>query len=828
MTTQTRGRHRSAAHPRAARRGPSPRRRGVPWLAGIFLLTLAFVLAGIWLPRGRNVTSNGPAADAQLLLREVVAAYRNLKTYRDSTRVIVRLPVGGEWVEEVVDWQVQFERPNRLRLDIQRPATRMRIFLASDGAHLCARIVDPSTNDFDQQFVELPAPQRMDVSQLYAATEYADLSRPRELFSLLMSLPTQLQISQLSLLLDESPLGALLTQAKSHELLGADAVSGFPCEKLAIDVAAGRFVLWIDRGSRLLRRLDFPVPASESPPHAQLTCLFTDIDTSTALADAEFALSPPPTARRVRHFVLPPMDDPPRTLNTAIKPFSLTWLLGGSLESARWRGKVAVLCWFDTHPDSAAAIAELQAVHEHFEQDPRVEVVAICTAPRSALSNESLAGKMTAWQATLPVARDLEAVGRDLFGIESTPTLVVIDGEGVVQLQEVGVTSELHEQLPIVLEKLLAGEPLAADYLAFLANRKSEYDRVVAAAGTEPATNELSVPASKIAPAAMPAALKLTTVWRNERLKSAGNLVALVDHDKNVHLFVLDAGDVVELDGAGKEIARHAFANTVANSVTRITMVAPEGQDRRFALWSVLGSQVHLYDGSWQPIGSYPPGSQQQPEIQDVQFADLDEDGLPEMYVGFASAAGLHRVSASGATVWSNRTVGDVLSVTSSVDKSNRRFLLVTNEAGQVIPLDRDGQAQRPLDTSTIGMHHLFSNGPTDPLSHFLGLSYLPNGSLMAVGLSPAMKPEWDYRLPTGVFRTQLQFVASQRLWGHRPQWVLAAADGSIHFLSEDGSFRDVFRLGEELTGFAVYPIQGAAVLVLASPSGVQALQVEQ
>ncbi len=405
MTTQTRRRRRSSPPPRARQPQLPPRRRHAAWQAAAVLAVLACVIAGSWLARDGQPPTGGSATDAQMLLREVAAAYRNLKTYRDSTRVLVKLPIGEEWVEEWVDWQVRFERPNRLRLDIQRPATGVRIELASDGNFVRARIVDPSTNDFDHQFVERPAPPRLDVPQLYAATEYADLSRPRELFSLLMSLPTQLQISQLSLLLDESPLGLLLTQAESHELLGQDVMAGVTCEKLAIDVASGRFVLWIDVRSHLLRRIDFPVPATAGGRQPQLTCLFTEVETEAPSASASFALSPGSNARLVRQFVLPPMDDPPQALNQETKPFSLTQLGGGILESARWRGKVAVLCWFDASPASAAVISELQAVHDRFARDPQVEVFAVCTEPGSALSNESLAAKMAAWQATLPVAQ---------------------------------------------------------------------------------------------------------------------------------------------------------------------------------------------------------------------------------------------------------------------------------------------------------------------------------------------------------------------------------------------------------------------------------------
>jgi hypothetical protein len=69
--------------------------------------------------------------------------------------------------------------------------------------------------------------------------------------------------------------------------------------------------------------------------------------------------------------------------------------------------------------------------------------------------------------------------------------------------------------------------------------------------------------------------------------------------------------------------------------------------------------------------------------------------------------------------------------------------------------------------------------------------------------------------------------VAGKLTSAPRGQWVLPSADGSIHILSDEGKLIDQFNYGSALTGIAVTTIDGKPALLVATPTGIDAWQVE-
>jgi hypothetical protein len=62
-------------------------------------------------------------------------------------------------------------------------------------------------------------------------------------------------------------------------------------------------------------------------------------------------------------------------------------------------------------------------------------------------------------------------------------------------------------------------------------------------------------------------------------------------------------------------------------------------------------------------------------------------------------------------------------------------------------------------------------------------------------------------------------------------QWLLPAADGSIHIISADGKLLDRFNYGATLSGLATTQINGRPVVLISSFKGteprLEALQIE-
>jgi hypothetical protein len=101
-------------------------------------------------------------------------------------------------------------------------------------------------------------------------------------------------------------------------------------------------------------------------------------------------------------------------------------------------------------------------------------------------------------------------------------------------------------------------------------------------------------------------------------------------------------------------------------------------------------------------------------------------------------------------------------------------------------------------------------------------------GSYVAVGLDISGKELWTYELPKGHPQVPIDAVVPGSVTpSGPPQWLLPAADGSIHILAADGKLFDRFNYGSPLSGLATTRLDGRPVLLIASPQGVDALRVE-
>jgi hypothetical protein len=68
---------------------------------------------------------------------------------------------------------------------------------------------------------------------------------------------------------------------------------------------------------------------------------------------------------------------------------------------------------------------------------------------------------------------------------------------------------------------------------------------------------------------------------------------------------------------------------------------------------------------------------------------------------------------------------------------------------------------------------------------------------------------------------------AGQVLSAGPKQWLVAACDGSIHFLSADGKPIDHFNYGAALSGLAAVRIDGKPTLLVATPEGLDGWEVQ-
>jgi hypothetical protein len=280
--------------------------------------------------------------------------------------------------------------------------------------------------------------------------------------------------------------------------------------------------------------------------------------------------------------------------------------------------------------------------------------------------------------------------------------------------------------------------------------------------------------------------------------------------------------------------AHRDLPSPAAASVLR-TAVDGEGK-RHFLAFErpPLGKQLFLLDDQWKLQLTYPDDEQTSDGLADAQLCDLDGDGMLEICVGFQGSVGAQGIDLAGSRLWSNRLFRPVLSLVETTANSvGYRKLLATGQTGKILRLNQFGNHDPEIEVAGRDILHLHAaRFPAREFALYLGLVPLGERRQEAVALGEKFDEQWSYKLPEGLFRGPIEFVASGQLLNDAAksggEWIFAAADGSVHIVSDDGDFNDYFQSGESLTGIAATRLSGAGVLILSSENGVTAWKVER
>lgn len=762
---------------------------------------------------GKETESPGATLSTLEILQAMVKTYRGAESYQDQGVVTLSYRYANESRRDVSQAAVTWSKPGRLGV------RAYQLSLAIDGNRLRAVITDESTGNMDNQLLVRPAGKGISLADLYADPMVRDV-----LVGGRGGQPVQLE-----LLMQENPLAGFLAKEVTRETLPAADVEGHACHRVAVTTVDGRYELWVDQKNFLLRRLAYPVVsfagdmlADPQVKDVQLVAELRSAELNPQLGAGEFTLRVADDARQVERFVTPPQPLPTDLYGKRVGIFQFKGLDDSTISREELTGKVTVLMWFVNHEANRSTVVQLDQVASQFKDDPRVAVYAVCTEPADVPDKEIQALEKD-WKLELPVMRDLEAYGRDVFRIPVAPTLVILDGKGRLQLFEAGPNEGLAKQLPTVLKQLVEGKDLASETLAQFADEHDVYQEELSQ------SHRAALTSTRIKPASEPELFELEELWSRQGFREAMNPLLVMAPDGSWHLDVLDAGSVVRLDMKGEIAGRFDLKLAEKAPVTYLRTAVDSTGKRWFAAGQMGGSQVYVYDEQWKKQLTFPRAGQTHPGIEDFRLTDLDGDGAVELYLGYRGLVGLQRVSLAGLREWSYRGVARVLSLTPAGDaEQGEGYLLLTTEAGQAHRLNPAGQDAREIEVPNVTMHYLFPAAfDAGAGAQFCAISSTSNRE--AVGLDLELKQVWRYQLPAGTFSSDLRFVQSADLLGNGSgQWLVAAADGTLHIVSADGEFADQFATGRQLSGFTAGRHGADAVLFLADKKTVTAWRVRR
>ena len=191
----------------------------------------------------------------------------------------------------------------------------------------------------------------------------------------------------------------------------------------------------------------------------------------------------------------------------------------------------------------------------------------------------------------------------------------------------------------------------------------------------------------------------------------------------------------------------------------------------------------------------------------------------------------MQNVTFAGERRWTNKSVTNVfcLGVTEP-NKDGKRELLASDLRGMLVPITSEGKDRTPLVVpGRVLRWSLITAIAGVGQSDYGCIAASKLGVESVVSIPPTGALLWEYNLPVGAQpNAALEMLVTGRLVGNKNWWIVAGADGSIHFIDSEGHFVDRFNVGAAISGLTVATIEGRGALVVATEKGIDAWLVDE
>ena len=384
---------------------------------------------------------------AKELVRAAIA-YRELRGYRDSTKVVVFEERPGEEIKRTTWMQVAFERPDKVRIET-KALGRERV-IVSDGLML-TDYLDAMWMDGQTQYTQKKASEK-------AIT--ANMHNPMAGLGGGLLFPT---------LVSDDPLKELMERIEGVEKVGHEKLDGTPVAVVELTVPASSLPeylvpyarkmdlpiemrLWIDENNYLIRQLAFELDlkgmaedVSEVnrpwiPTKMAFTERHTAIQVDPAFAEETFVFVPPETAELVDRFGPPgARRDRSEFVGKPAPEFALKDIDNNQVAFTDFEGQVLILdFWATWGGPCREEMPTFVFLQDQYEADG-FSVIGIAIRDTAEEVREYASDE----ELNFPLLMADDKVGEDYGHIWAIPTTFVIDRQGVVRYTYVGSPPDL-------------------------------------------------------------------------------------------------------------------------------------------------------------------------------------------------------------------------------------------------------------------------------------------------------------------------------------------------------------------------------------------------
>ena len=754
------------------------------------------------------------------VLEAMAKKYRNAKTYVDQAKVYYKLTSGEKKSDQKYPFGIAYERPGKMRLEVYGAN------LLCDGKTIFGSVIS-----MPGQILKREAPTVFTLDSLNV-----DPHLTGELSMGLTPLPPTIP-----LLLADNALDYLLKDAEEPKLADPGEIEGHECYRVQIRWPQGMGTFWIDKNTMLLRKIMYPLDdlrdyvTRQNEDPIDFISLYADFEGAAIdepIKPETFSFQVPDGAKVTRHFIPP---HPGQLLAKKAPDVKFTELDGVPMEVKAMQGKIAVLMfWSATDGASITRLSNLQKVAGAYKNNDKIAFYAVNIDPKE-ITNEELEKVFKDAKIEIPILRDPDNAVL-AFQFISPPYSFIIDAAGFVQDHEGGGGIDWVDAYKKKLDAVLAGNNIFEAGLKKYEEDLKQYEESLAKLEKQTAgeTNTaFAVPEAKVAEKTDPVRLKMTSLWKSTDVKNPGNIVVIPNSKGEPEFLVVDGWKtIVRLDAAGHVLKTFAPKLEKVEVIPNLRYYADGKKKTWIAAFGSTQQRCHVLDGEGNPVFIYPTDALEHPHsgIADALIADLENDGRPELYIGYNGVVGVQAVSMDGKRLWTNRAISNVrkLAVTEP-DGNGRQFLACTNMNGNVVYIDSEGKNVSETYVPNEPLYWICSYDFQGKGQYeWCGLASPKLGETHALGFTPKGESLWTFDLPSGMQNQPIEQIIPGRVSRRgEGQWILPGADGSINILGLDGSRYEQFNYGAVLQGIATATIDGNPVLLISTLGGLEAWKIE-
>lgn len=365
--------------------------------------------------------------DARTLLDELSQAYKSVKTLSMKGTVKALFDVGGENVNQSIDFTADYASPNKFRFAIKDAldlgSTGEKVYIYS-GAEKVYKTADAPKDALHLTNLMYPIP--MIISR---------------------------QNPSLMLLLSDNPAEEAILGATKVSKAEDTTIDDTAYPTLHVESAEGDVTLVLDPSSHLLRRMAVDMKkqlssqGEQDVKEATVTFDYSLQDTAAAFAEDHFNWTPPADARDAA--TLQPPNPSDALLNSEAPGFTLKDFAGADISLATQKGNVVVLdFWATWCPPCVVSLPELDTFAKSAGNNVKVFAVNLQEDQQTAQKF------MKDQQLSLNVLLDTDGAVAMSYKVQTIPSTIVIGKDGKVAATFLGAGQQ--EQIEAAVKAALA------------------------------------------------------------------------------------------------------------------------------------------------------------------------------------------------------------------------------------------------------------------------------------------------------------------------------------------------------------------------------------